>query len=278
MKCAPVVVKLSNNYSAKINKYPNPDFPKSFNSTLHWHKEFELLYVHNGSLVITKPSGNTLLKSGEIYLINSEDIHSYTYISPNAQFIVVNFTTSIIQPYTENPAVVPTFNLTNKKAIANITNCLKSLNLMDDFDERVEIPKIRALVNYCVYYLVKYCYEPDMHYVKGSANLEYNGANLAIAYINENYKQKITLTDISTYVGMTPAHFSKIFKDNTSITFSDYLRKVRLENALNSMIETNISVKEAALDNGFPNVNSFISSCKEVFGKTPNEMKNFDKI
>ena len=92
-----------------------------------------------------------------------------------------------------------------------------------------------------------------------------------------NYKNDIPLTEISTYVGMTPAHFSKYFKDKTETTFSKYLRKIRLEHAISDMITHNMSVQDAAKENGFPNVNSFIISCKAEYGRTPLEMKNYSQ-
>lgn len=274
MKCTPVVIQLSPHYSAKINKYPNPNLPEKFNSTLHWHKEIEIIYVIKGRLVISCPQNDVALNSKDIYLLNTEDIHAYTSISPDAQFISVNFLPSIIQSYTENPSVVPTFKLKNNKAVENIKNSLIVLNSLDRFDRPVDIPKIKSLLNKCAYYLVKYCYEPDLNYVKGSQSQEYNFANLAISYINENFRQRISLNDISSYVGLTPAHFSKIFRENTGITFSNYLKQVRLESAVNTLMTTNESVKSAALNNGFSNINAFTTACKEAYGKTPHEIKS----
>lgn len=76
---------------------------------------------------------------------------------------------------------------------------------------------------------------------------------------------------------MTPAHFSKYFKDKTEETFSKYLRRVRLEHAIDDLRNKKITVRQAAIENGFPNVNSFIMSCKSEYGRTPAELRNYSE-
>ena len=93
--------------------------------------------------------------------------------------------------------------------------------------------------------------------------------------MEENFNRDIPLNEIASYVGMTPAHFSKYFKDKNEMTFLKYLRRIRLDHAIKDLRDSEISVKDAALKNGFPNVNSLIFTCKEIYGRTPLEMKQF---
>ena len=83
-----------------------------------------------------------------------------------------------------------------------------------------------------------------------SDDLEY--AKKAIDFIKENYKEKISLDDISSYVGLTPTYFSRYFRQSTRKTFKNYLNLVRLENALLDIQNNNDSETHAALTNGFP--------------------------
>ena len=38
-----------------------------------------------------------------------------------------------------------------------------------------------------------------------------------------------------------------------------------------------ITVRQVAIENGFPNVNSFILSCKSEYGRTPAELRNYSE-
>ena len=57
------------------------------------------------------------------------------------------------------------------------------------------------------------------------------------------------------------------------ITFKEYLTSVRLYNANKELMNTDYSVLQIALDNGFPDARSFINKFKEVYNETPNKYR-----
>ena len=152
---------------------------------------------------------------------------------------------------------------------------IKNFIYLPQFDNSVETIKIKAILHDILYYIIKYCVDDNASYVLGSSYEEINYAKIAIDYMYLYYKENITLSKIAEYVGLSSSHFSKYFKDKTNVTFSKYLRCIKLEKALLDMSKNGVSVKEAAINNGFPNVNSFIVSCKEMCNRTPLETINF---
>ena len=106
---------------------------------------------------------------------------------------------------------------------------------------------------------------------KAPGNFSY--AKRVLEYIGENYKNEISLNDMADLVGLSPAYFSKYFKNITGTSFTHYLNGIRLDYAIKDMLARNSSVTEAALENGFPNVKSFITMCKKVYGVTPAQYK-----
>lgn len=275
MKYKRVIIECSKNYAAKIyrNPFNNSNIYKS--SVLRWHKEYEIVYVEKGSLQIKKLDGNITVSSGEFYFLNSEEVHSYSNFSSDIKCLIINMRRNAVTPFIENNDKLVSFKVENTIAHRNILNSLKSMYSLPEFDNAVEIIKVKALLYNILYYLVKYCVSNDMSYVLGSSSDDFDYAKSAIEYMYLHYRENITLDEISEYVGLSPSHFSKYFKDKTNLTFSRYLREIRLEKALLDMSENGISVKEAAEHNGFPNVNSFIVTCKEICNRTPLETLNF---
>ena len=102
---------------------------------------------------------------------------------------------------------------------------------------------------------------------------DFSYAKTAIAYINENFKREIPLDEISSVVNLSPSYFSKYFKNVTQVSFSEYLANLRLENAVQDMLNNNATVSAAAMENGFANVKSFITQCKKVYNCTPAQYK-----
>ncbi len=264
-------------YDAKIYKCPDQfdmyEAYCSYHSEPHWHKDYEFIYVRKGPFTIRKSYEEIILNDNDIYILNSEEVHLYPEIKREFEILFINIPTSMIEPYFNIPEKTPAFVIDNEIAKVNILHVSKLLfdiqNIYDKFDNF----KVNSIINYILYHLGKYCYKPNLKYVKGSDSSDFDCAKKAIDYMEKHYRKDITLTEIANYVGMTPSHFSKYFRDKTETTFSKYLRRIRLEHAVYDMRENNTSVKDAAQNNGFPNVNSFISTCKDIYGKTPNEMK-----
>ena len=261
----------------KIFRFPE-DFEKyDFDFFIHWHFPYEIIYVERGSLTIRKDGEDVVVNANEIHFLNSEEVHFYANTQAdydnNLRFILMNIPLKMVEPYFDNPANHPTFFIEDETARKNITQVMKLLYDIEDYDAPYEDLKIKAILNYILYQLTSFCYNPDYKYSKGSDSSDYDCAKNAIVYMENNYKKNITLTDISNYIGMTPSHFSNYFKEKTGTPFLKFLRRIRLDKAISDMRENNTSVKDAALNSGFPNVNSLISACKEVYDKTPHEMK-----
>lgn len=268
-------IECNKDYFANIYRSPdlNPldllDFP------LHWHRDYEIVYVHSGALTLQKLDTSITLNAGDSYFINSEEVHSYNSDNRSElQVIFLNFPVRAITPYFADPCKVDCFCIDSPETKAKISKSISRLMTCKNFNDRLETLKIKSVLNDISYYLFRDCKVENLKYFRGGSDSDdFYCAKNAISYMETNYKTPITLDEISSHVGMTSAHFSKYFKDKIGLTFSKYLRKVRLEHAVNDMRTSDFSVKEAALQNGFPNVNSFIMGCKSEYGRTPSELK-----
>lgn len=272
-------VECNKNYFARIFRYPDIIPFELFGLPLHWHRDYELLYVDKGTLVVQKLDETITLKSGDIYFINSEEIH--TYDSPNRDeicFFSIVFEIRALQQYFDDPTEALKFNIKSEHAKKKIIESVIRLKTCKNFSEPLEVLKIKSIINNISYYLFRDCRDDSLtFYVGGSDSHDFLCAKKAAHYMEKNYKNSITLDEISSYVGMTPTHFSKYFKEKVNLTFTQYLRKIRLEHAIYDVVVNKASVKDAAFNNGFPNVNAFINSCKNEYGKTPLELKVFNK-
>lgn len=269
------LIECSKNYAARI--FRCPEHNREFDFTMHWHRDYEFIYVEKGPLKVQKLDRQIVLNDGEVYFMNSEEIHSYVDVTDDLRLIVVNISPKILQPYFEDPRKILTFEIKRGEAYRKIAEGMKVLYGCEDFEARLEALKIKAMLNKMVYYLIRDCQNPNISFIKGSDSNDFDCAKSALLYMEENFEKDITLDEMAKYVGMTPAHFSKYFKDKNEMTFSKYLRRIRLEHAIKDLRDSNMSVKDVSEKNGFPNVNSLIIICKEVYGRTPLEMRNFVK-
>lgn len=92
-------------------------------------------------------------------------------------------------------------------------------------------------------------------------------------YVQENYHKDIDMSVVSNLVSLSYSHFSKIFKDETGMNFSEYLQKVRLEKALEILSNPTSRIQEIAYNVGFSNPKHFTRAFKNYFGFSPSEYR-----
>lgn len=98
-----------------------------------------------------------------------------------------------------------------------------------------------------------------------------------ICYIEQNYKDDLTLEELSKVAGFSKYHFHRIFSSITGEKLSDYLRRVRLSSTT-MKFKTNLKITQIAQTSGYETNASFSKAFKNHFGITPKEFsKNAKK-
>lgn len=100
------------------------------------------------------------------------------------------------------------------------------------------------------------------------------GVKNAIRYMEEKYMDPISLEDISHYIGVTPQHFSKTFREETGSNYIDWLTNLRIENAKKLLLAEKSTVKEVCYMVGYNDPNYFSRIFKKIEGVTPTEFIN----
>jgi AraC-like DNA-binding protein len=92
-------------------------------------------------------------------------------------------------------------------------------------------------------------------------------------YLSCNYRNKVTLQDVSDYLGMNRVYFSMFFKTHYKEGFSDYLNRKRVEDAAVMLQNTDIPIPVIASECGFKTIQYFTRAFKKVKGVTPGEYR-----
>jgi AraC-like DNA-binding protein len=95
----------------------------------------------------------------------------------------------------------------------------------------------------------------------------------ARVYIAKNKTQSISLAEVSKAAGASVFHFCKVFHKATGLTFTDYVSRVRVEDARARLLNPNLRVSEIAYDVGFQSLTQFNRTFKRVFGQSPSEFR-----
>jgi len=93
-------------------------------------------------------------------------------------------------------------------------------------------------------------------------------------FLNAHVQSPLQLEHISSAVHLSPYHLCRIFKQNTGMTLHRYVKRLRLFNAAEHMLEhPTARLDLLALEYGFSNHGNFSTAFRQTFGVNPSELR-----
>ncbi|EWG97757.1 AraC family transcriptional regulator [Halomonas sp. BC04] len=92
-------------------------------------------------------------------------------------------------------------------------------------------------------------------------------------YIMDNLGEEIRLSHVAAMVRMTDSTFSRFFRKNAGIGFSDYLTRLRIARACSLLRESEKKVVSVCTECGFNNISNFNRRFLKEKGMTPTEYR-----
>jgi len=93
-----------------------------------------------------------------------------------------------------------------------------------------------------------------------------------LEYLKANFNGDASVAGAAELAGLTPNYLSSLFRKRTGSTISDYLVRLRVEEA-GRLIREGASVSEAARLVGYSDLRHFAAKFKEVTGARPSDYK-----
>ena len=247
-----------------------PDFPVEMYSIsqnhpkylmqMHWHKDFEIIRILEGSFELTLNENRFTLCCGQSVIIPGGIIHGgepadcrYECIVFSAGILYASQKCrSLVKNYMQSPVIY--------HSCADI-----------DFIFNVFAEKPHGYELYVISMLYKLAGDivkqhPDSIVIP---NEKIEKIKAAITMIEENYSRKITLSELAEVCRMSPNYFSRFFKKITRQTPFEYIVTYRIEAACEMLSGGAENVTEVCYSCGFNDLSYFIHIFKEHKGMSP---------
>ena len=255
----------------------------------HIHNEFELFLVLRGEGVAKIKSHTYNIKAGDIYLINSGEVHSYArnpqsdileHKKDNAPlFLFVQISNHCLREYF--PQIRTTvFNSCNLRDYLNEDEVKEVVHLLVEsakayFLEENLYP-LKVLGN--ISRVLKKCYEKLPYEIISEAqknNLKQKNLRIEriISYIDANFETQIRLQDLAEQENLSPTHFSHLFTSLFGVTFQDYVNIKRMEQCIRLMPNKEKTLLEISYESGFSDPKYMNRMFIKHFGYTPKEYR-----
>lgn len=97
--------------------------------------------------------------------------------------------------------------------------------------------------------------------------------------INANISNsELSVEKLSEMVGLSRVHLYRKIKDLTSMTAHDFIRSIRLKQAMELLEKKDLSISDIAYATGFTTVSHFSTAFKSMYGASPSEYRNRQKV
>ncbi|MDD1796208.1 AraC family transcriptional regulator [Enterovibrio sp. ZSDZ42] len=121
--------------------------------------------------------------------------------------------------------------------------------------------------------LIQYCLELLGNPVQSKISRSEKLYRSMCIYVQENFHKDITRVTVASRFGVSSAHVSRLFNQEGSVKYADYVTYVRLDRAKFMLKKYNFKLEEIAHRCGFKDTNYFCRVFKNKTGKTPSEYR-----
>ncbi len=250
---------------------------RSFQIPVHWHDEFEIIYVRSGFLAVSISGESYIGKTGDAFVVSPGNLHLmgsqsgtvdyYTFLFP---LKYISFRTDdmldekLLEPLNSGHLMIcPRVKDTAKELCEQLIEIYEAKN--DESESKITTQVRTKII------LLQFILEM---WKKGFViENDTSGRNTVekemVSYIQQNFTGKISLREFGEQFHLSEKYISRYFKEHFHITLSQYVTYLRLEHAKQLLQDTDIPVTDVAMQSGYQNVSYFIRSFQKAYAVSP---------
>lgn len=264
-----------------------PEYIRSF--PMHWHEEFEIIYIVSGTGYISVQNVTYTCCAGDIFLIPPGYIHAiFQYETKMMEYFNILYRFSLLEPDENSVCYKKYFSpyVSGMQLSAVHFDKLSTLareltpHILSLIDERKKSDGYELMVKSHLFAVMNYVYA----YISPAADADtlllsrIKKFKNTISYVHDHYAEQISIEKAASVSNISPGYFMKCFREFSGKTFIDYVNSYRLGIAAEELKTTDKSVIEISGDCGFRNFSYFIRSFKKEYGKTPLAYRHVEGI
>lgn len=243
----------------------------------HWHEALEFCYVRSGSVKVSTAGQTQIFEQGQGFFINSNiltamtecgdciiDSHLFHPVLLGGHFKSV-FETKYLDPVTQNRNL----DLLPLRGETEIQKqLLQKLRQLSALQSREDVEFLtRNLLSEIWLLLLEELQNTRLE----SAGVKNQDRILTmLAFIQENYRQKLTLQDIANAGAVSTRECLRCFQASIGQSPVEYLLDFRVQAAAKLLESTDLPVTEIAMQTGWGSSSYFAKMFHRLRGKTPN--------
>ncbi len=262
-------------------------FEEHHHLPLHWHEHFEVILIEQGEATLTIGNRKFLARAGELYVVNSGELHGIGDPSTPFIFYAIVFHPSLIglqEDHLEAMGLTTSYT-EGDKAFVNVPDPSSGHDrqirqavdtIIHEFHAKLPgyQQAVQASVRLLFTWLYRWYTEPYASDNRLSdTNLKARRFKALLRHVEEHYAEPISLDKAAGIVHLSTYHFCKTFKKLTGLTFVQYVNHYRIQEAERLLLNTSLSITEVADRIGCGSINAFSKLFKQIRGCSPKQLR-----
>ncbi len=242
----------------------------------HSHEFIEMIYILSGSATHSCELGSKRLESGDYMFIDSDNIHAFSDKSDDFSVLFCEFTPEFID---ETLSGCNGFSDVLRNYLVNlmpyeVTGVYMFRDTTGEIRRRLEFMQVEYAERSRGYAELIRCGLLEI-IILSMRNIESSPSTLdgkikyIIKYVHEHYAEDISLCELAGRFYCSVANLSVLFKKNCGMTFTQYLRRVRIMAACRLLRERDYSVDAVADMVGYRDTRHFRAVFRDIMGINP---------
>lgn len=246
----------------------------------HWHKAIELLLFVKGRVTCKFYNKTFHGKPGDIYLINSHEVHE-TRCSRNAVYLVVHIDPMLMCRY------VPNFDQMSFSLVFDPEDTVKAVayeqlkvhlqEILRQTEETSPAFKLerQARLFALTALLVKHFSQSLAVEESKLQRRDMTRLEPLLEYIQLHHGEELPLDEAADRMGLNKEYFCRLFKKNMGVSYLQYVYQVRATAVCRELESSDDTISEIAERHGFREPKMLNQYFKELYGCTPSEKRKF---
>lgn len=264
-------MKIQNRYFGYNSSTLSEHHEGKHNYPEHIHQFLEVLCVLEGEIEITVNGVAELAKKGDIAVIFPFQAHSHRTPENCKIWIGMVSPAYVTDILSWDNFYVPQNNVFTPlpSTFAYIEAKLPKQSYWINRPSSISHRRYRKTK--AIYYVILEEFFQKVNLTSSSINTGVLSA--AYMYINENYKEDLSLKKVAAAIGYAPNYVSSCLSVLPNMNFRKILNSARLEHAKHLLISTDMKIADVALESGFSSENVFYSVFEKHTGMTPRQYR-----
>lgn len=259
----------------------------------HYHDYYQVCYVSRGEILHCQENKEVRLLHGDAFIIPPRFIHSIKFSPPNSEIYSLSFNERLFHAYFSYSNIYKFLTALNPKTLGERKVDVRLKVILDELQQSNIYALLNCLIreaksNYpqelnttailisAVLCILSQAYFRDPHNQIKFNKIESYSESIerCIQYIDQNFMQPITLSDLTKKFAMSKSTFTLLFSQIAGMPFKHYLNEKRITQA-QALVRLNnsLSLQEISRLVGYNDFSTFFRNFVKIVGISPSQYK-----